>query len=101
MPRKPKIKLSGKAYKALCQKVYERDNGKCRSCNSREMLQAHHLVFRSRGGSHSMSNLALICQYCHTDIHGHNILVQNEQGTTELDGNKVLVFIRINGNGKC
>lgn len=97
MPRKNRVKLAGKAWKLLCQNVYERDKGKCRSCHSRETLQAHHLMFRSRGGNDEMSNLALLCQLCHADVHNHNLVVQNEKGGAEIDGNKKLVFIRING----
>lgn len=80
--------------------MYERDKGKCRSCRSRDNLQAHHLVFRSKGGEDTMSNLALICQACHAEIHSHNLLVRSENGEPEIDGNKKLVFVRINGTTK-
>jgi hypothetical protein len=34
-------------------------------CTSRQMLQVHHLVYRSRGGGEEMSNLILLCAYHH------------------------------------
>jgi len=53
------------------RKVFIRDRFACvvPGCRSRRHLDLHHIVFRSRGGSHAMSNLAVICSAHHAHAH--------------------------------
>jgi 5-methylcytosine-specific restriction endonuclease McrA len=55
--------------------VRQRDGGRCRCC-AKAGAQVHHLVYRSQRGEHDPSNLALLCQKCHQDIHAHLITVR-------------------------
>ena len=42
----------------------------CQICELRPGTDAHHVVFRSRGGDDDALNLRWICRSCHRDIHG-------------------------------
>jgi hypothetical protein len=53
--------------------VLERDGCQCRfpGCSMRCHLEIHHIVFRSRGGSHTPENLVTLCSSHHGLIHQH------------------------------
>jgi len=77
--------------------VYERDGWTCQNCGARggdrgdhdeqhstashssqrkrgdHELHAHHVVPKSNGGSHALSNLTTLCGACHNDAHDHYI----------------------------
>lgn len=56
--------------------VYKRDNFTCQNCGRRggphgnHELHAHHVVPKSKGGTHRKSNLKTLCKQCHNSIHG-------------------------------
>lgn len=56
--------------------VYSRDNYTCQNCGANggtrgsAELHAHHIVPKSKGGSHKKSNLVTLCRECHGAIHG-------------------------------
>ncbi len=58
--------------------VYKRDNHTCQNCgraggpNGGATLHAHHIVPKSKGGTHSTSNLVAVCEQCHNAIHGNS-----------------------------
>lgn len=58
------------------KKVYKRDDYTCQHCGARGgpsgnvELHAHHIVPKSNGGRHHLSNLVTICSDCHRAIHG-------------------------------
>jgi len=58
--------------------VYQRDGYKCQNCGrnggpqSRAELHAHHIVPKSKGGTHQRSNLITVCKDCHNAIHGNS-----------------------------
>lgn len=58
--------------------VYKRDNYTCQNCgraggpNGGATLHAHHIVPKSKGGTHSTSNLVAVCEPCHNAIHGNS-----------------------------
>lgn len=69
------------AYRA----VNVRDGYKCRACGRQCSPQAvdmlargehHHIEFRSKGGEHSSQNVALVCSFCHAEIHAHRLKVE-------------------------
>lgn len=69
--RVPK-KLKGKVSKATKRKVLVRDNYTCQCCFNRTRdpnLEVHHIILKSRGGSHEPHNLITICRTCHTILH--------------------------------
>ena len=49
--------------------VWARDRGMCQGCHKMTDLHIHHKKYRSRGGSHALANLVLLCLTCHTDTH--------------------------------
>ncbi len=53
------------------RKVFIRDAFACSvpGCRSRRHLDVHHVIFRSRGGTHAMSNLAVLCGGHHDHVH--------------------------------
>lgn len=50
------------------REVIEKAEEKCEECGQPEEymgLHVHHIKFRGRGGSHKISNLIALCEYCH------------------------------------
>jgi 5-methylcytosine-specific restriction endonuclease McrA len=45
-------------------KVWQRDEGKCARCGSREKLEYDHIVPISKGGSNTLRNIELLCEEC-------------------------------------
>jgi len=68
--------------------VYKRDNYQCQNCGRQggrrgnAELHAHHIVPKSKGGSHQTSNLTTVCQHCHSQIHGRTIGGTNRRTTS-------------------
>lgn len=54
--------------------VKKRDGGRCRACGKLGN-QAHHLIYRSHGGSDRPDNLVWCCSQCHRLIHAKVLLV--------------------------
>ena len=54
----------------LREAVFARDGYKCQCCGRTikdgAILHVHHVKYRSHGGTNSMSNLATVCDKCHT-----------------------------------
>lgn len=47
--------------------VFERDNYTCQVCGKKgKILQTHHIVYRSMGGTNRAINLLTVCTNCHT-----------------------------------
>ena len=48
--------------------IFDRDNYTCQACKKRKnkILNTHHIVYRSKGGSNKASNLITVCTDCHT-----------------------------------
>ncbi|MFW5950377.1 MAG: HNH endonuclease [archaeon] len=57
------------------KKVYQRDNYTCQHCGVKggpignAELHAHHIVPKSKGGTHQLSNLHTLCAKCHQAAH--------------------------------
>lgn len=68
----PKVKdyqkgpLSGK--KNAREYILERDSYRCVLCDDPESLEAHHIVWRFRGGSDRPKNLTTLCKSCHDKV---------------------------------
>jgi hypothetical protein len=58
--------------------VYRHDDYTCQNCGKlggpqgHAELHAHHIVPKSKGGTHSKSNLVTVCKQCHNAIHGNS-----------------------------
>lgn len=44
--------------------VWNRDNGRCRECESNERLEFDHIIPFSKGGSNTYRNIQLLCEPC-------------------------------------
>jgi hypothetical protein len=55
----------------LSRQVLARDGLACSNpgCGRRRNLQAHHIIFRSNGGSTSLPNEVAVCDTCHAMLH--------------------------------
>ena len=69
-------KLTGKEYqqkihegKNFREKVLKRDGYTCQICGSRENLEAHHIIPKSRGGTNIVENGITLCKECHKAVH--------------------------------
>ncbi len=52
--------------------VLSRDSYKCQYCHGKHrdsMLEVHHIIFRSQGGSDEAENLVTLCHTCHKSLH--------------------------------
>lgn len=73
------------------KKVYKRDDYICQNCggkggqNGPAELHAHHIVPKSNGGSHELSNLQTVCNDCHKAIHGDSTAPTGSSGTAGVD----------------
>ena len=47
------------------------DRHKCTECGSKESIEVHHVIPRSRGGSNAISNLLTLCDVHHQQKHRH------------------------------
>lgn len=58
--------------------VRERDGNRCRFCRSGDMVEVHHIVYRSRGGTHHASNLVCLCGRCHRAVHAKKLHIEGD-----------------------
>jgi len=54
--------------------VEMRDGGLCRVCGAKG-YDAHHIKYRSAGGTNALDNLVLLCGQCHEDEHHHKLRI--------------------------
>ncbi|MDX2367032.1 MAG: RNA-guided endonuclease IscB [Colwellia sp.] len=66
--------------------VLHRDGYKCQSGRKSKhsfKLHVHHVVFRSQGGTDSPSNLKVLCDTCHNDLHAGKFELKAKRSTTK------------------
>lgn len=69
------------------QRVYKLDNYTCQKCGrtgghiGNAELHAHHIIPKSSGGTHHLSNLTTLCSRCHSAHHGYPIGSQTRRLT--------------------
>ena len=66
--------------------VLHRDNYTCQSgrkVKHSEKLHVHHVVFRSQGGSNAPSNLNVLCEICHSDLHAGKFVLKEKKSKTK------------------
>lgn len=82
--RKPKDKV--KDLQAIRKRVIEKCGNACTRCgyNRYPILEVHHIVERSKGGTDDISNLELICPLCHAEEHYLRRLERNGAGVVDL-----------------
>ncbi len=63
-----------------------------RSSSELDLGHAHHVIFRSAGGSDELFNRALLCAWCHEDVTRNRLDCEGE-------AEKMLVFRRRDNHG--
>jgi 5-methylcytosine-specific restriction endonuclease McrA len=61
--------LVGRVLSLRNAEAMERAGWSCERCGSTRNLSAHHNVFRSHGGNHSLENRTILCLGCHRLAH--------------------------------
>ena len=47
-----------------------RDGYQCQNCGKKQgRMEAHHIIFRERGGKDALTNLLTLCEACHRGVH--------------------------------
>ncbi len=49
--------------------VSRKCNGCCKKCGNKEDLCIHHVIPLKKGGSNDVSNLIILCKFCHKFVH--------------------------------
>ena len=86
--------VQGMGYQSGAQKdfynvkayVLWRDNYTCQSgqkCKHNDKLQVHHIIFRSKGGTDTPTNLITLCKKCHKDLHDGNFVLKAKKSKTK------------------
>ena len=61
-------------WRALRLKVINRDDRKCRCCDTRKNLTVHHLTY-DRFMNEKMDDLITLCETCHKRVHEGKITI--------------------------
>jgi RNA-directed DNA polymerase len=65
-------------------KLLKKQGGICPECKSKfkddDLMEAHHKVYRSRGGDNKYPNLILLHRHCHDNLHAAEIARQKKEG---------------------
>lgn len=69
-PKKPLNSLSTRSVK---RRVLEERGGKCEVCgyNKTPVLEVHHILEKSKGGTDNPDNLIVLCRNCHGEVHSN------------------------------
>ena len=65
------------------ERVFERDNHRCRVCHKRAE-EMHEIVFRSLGGLVSLNNSIAVCRACHVHLQRHVLDVVGDNANEEM-----------------
>jgi 5-methylcytosine-specific restriction endonuclease McrA len=64
--------------------VLHRDGYQCQNCkNKKGKLHIHHIVFRSKGGTDTPSNLITLCESCHDKLHAGEFEIKGNRSKTK------------------
>ncbi|MBI2144432.1 HNH endonuclease [Candidatus Woesearchaeota archaeon] len=60
---------SRKQYSGITKEVFDKLPKKCLICGFDKIFDVHHLVAKSKGGSHTLDNLIVLCPNHHKMLH--------------------------------
>jgi RNA-directed DNA polymerase len=73
-------------------KLLKEQKGKCVYCGSLfkedDLMESHHIRFKSQGGKDSYNNLALIHKHCHDQYHAEEIKMKRRNGKLKGESKK-------------
>ena len=69
MPKHMPLRLDGREYGELCERVLRRDGWRCQFCGSMTNLELHHQRFRSHSGPNQQDSLIMLGGNCHGSVH--------------------------------
>lgn len=77
-----KQRAKNKTWKEIELLALKRANYTCEAklegCEGDKYLQGHHIIFRSKGGKHTLENTLICCSHCHDLLHGIKRGKENE-----------------------
>lgn len=71
--------------KATKRKLLEVWHNECAICGSRDFLEFHHIIPKSKGGSDDYDNIIVLCACCHAVIHERAYNPQKYNKHTSID----------------
>jgi 5-methylcytosine-specific restriction endonuclease McrA len=92
-PKRGRVRLRGQAFKALNQRVLERDEWTCRRCPSQQNLQVHHIIKRSEIRLDLSWNLVTLCYPCHELVERHTVDIIGEDANVMPPDDGALRFV--------
>jgi len=60
-------------------KIGDKTNNKCAKCGCKTNLHIHYIIPLSQGGTNKLSNLILLCSFCHKLVHQKSSVYYNEK----------------------
>jgi len=77
-------------WRAKREDILKRDGFTCGNCGENAIktgtqLHVHHIVPRSKGGTHKPSNLKTLCERCHKAVHSSNTKAPTAGPTIDYD----------------
>lgn len=75
-----------KGYYNVKAYILHRDHYRCQSkrkIKHHPILEIHHIIFRSAGGTDTPSNLLTLCQQCHADLHQGKLTLKAKRSKTK------------------
>ena len=77
-------KGSQKGFYNVKAYVLNRDGYQCQKCKTKKgKLHIHHIVFRSKGGTDTPSNLVTLCEGCHKKLHNGEFEIEGVRSKTK------------------
>lgn len=74
--RRPKFGSHRKEVSKGARTIVEERDQRCRICGTSDSLHAHHVIYRSQGGSNDPENLLMLCHECHSLVHSDKTYYQ-------------------------
>jgi len=81
IPKHMPLRLDGREYGELCERVLRRDGWRCQFCGSMTNLELHHQQFRSQSGDDIEENLITLCNNCHSSLHRQPANISDPRST--------------------
>ncbi len=79
--------INSKEWRAKRQEAFKARGKACEMCGSKDILHVHHVNYDRFGGKELMSDLCILCESCHMEIHGI-------RGKKKANGKKGLPYYR-------